>query len=165
MVDQLQGKLRSKKDFYTYMDKHRKYSCLLCLHPLSIVLPTTREPGQQGLPQRCLHWQEAAAQEEVDWLHPCTTLWRALIKTPLVRPERWLQLQRLLPRQVCWPEGACSRVLLQHLEHSLPSVSVEHHEPRCRTKVHCCWRGNQVVVNQGDWWVAGGLKTATFQIS
>jgi len=29
MTQELQGKLSSKEDFYTYMDKHRKYSIII----------------------------------------------------------------------------------------------------------------------------------------
>ena len=36
MTAEISGKLRSKADYYDYLDKHRKYLFLLLPHPLSV---------------------------------------------------------------------------------------------------------------------------------
>ncbi len=54
-VGQLAHKLRSKEDFYTYLDQHRKCLRSLSSFLFSQVLPAAQGPGEQRLFETSLH--------------------------------------------------------------------------------------------------------------
>ena len=69
MTEELFAKLRSKEDFYIYMDKHCKYPIIHHWHFYSVVLYATNGPDEQGLSPGCPWGQEEALQEEIGRLY------------------------------------------------------------------------------------------------
>ena len=64
MVQDLAGKLRSKKDFYIYLDKHVSWINFVTDIFLVIILLSTEILSQQGLLASCFRRLKEVAEEE-----------------------------------------------------------------------------------------------------